>query len=109
MQYRDFFDNHHPLFHLLTAPFAALVGERSTALLWMRLPMLALFGVVMWATYVLGRRLYDERIAGGLIPDPRWGRPDDVGAVVAMLLRDDVRYATGSVVHVDGGLAIPRL
>ena len=61
VQYRDFFDNHHPLFHLLTAPFAALVGERSTALLWMRLPMLVLFGVVMWGTYVLGRRLYDER------------------------------------------------
>jgi NAD(P)-dependent dehydrogenase (short-subunit alcohol dehydrogenase family) len=52
---------------------------------------------------------YDERIAGGLIPDPRWGTPEDVGAVVAMLLRGDVGYATGSVVHVDGGLAIPRL
>ena len=52
---------------------------------------------------------YDERIAGGLIPDPRWGTPDDVGAAVAMLLRGDVRYATGSVLHVDGGLAIPRL
>jgi 3-oxoacyl-[acyl-carrier protein] reductase len=52
---------------------------------------------------------YDERIAGGLIPDPRWGTPEDVGAAVAMLLRGDVRYATGSVLHVDGGLAIPRL
>ena len=52
---------------------------------------------------------YDERISGGLIPDPRWGTPDDVGAAVAMLLGGDVRYATGSVLHVDGGLAIPRL
>ena len=52
---------------------------------------------------------YDQRIADGLIPDARWGTPDDVGGVVAALLRGDVRYATGSVIHVDGGLAIPRL
>ena len=52
---------------------------------------------------------YDQRIAEGLIPDPRWGTPDDVGAAVAMLLRGDLRYSTGSVLHVDGGLAIPRL
>jgi 3-oxoacyl-[acyl-carrier protein] reductase len=52
---------------------------------------------------------YDQRIAEGLIPDPRWGTPDDVGAAVAMLLGGNVRYATGSVLHVDGGLAIPRL
>jgi len=52
---------------------------------------------------------YDQRIAEGLIPDPRWGTPHDVGAAVAMLLSGDVRYSTGSVLHVDGGLAIPRL
>jgi 3-oxoacyl-[acyl-carrier protein] reductase len=51
---------------------------------------------------------YDSRIADGLIPDPRWGTPEDVGAAVALLLRGDVRYSTGSVLHVDGGLAIPR-
>jgi glycosyl transferase family 87 len=53
VQYRDLFDNHLPLFHLVTAPMVALVGERADILLWMRLPMLALFGVVIWATYVL--------------------------------------------------------
>jgi NAD(P)-dependent dehydrogenase (short-subunit alcohol dehydrogenase family) len=52
---------------------------------------------------------YDQRIADGLIPDARWGTPEDVGAAVTLLLREDVRYATGSVLHVDGGLAIPRL
>ena len=52
---------------------------------------------------------YDQRIADGLVPDARWGTPDDVGKVVAMLLSGDVRYSTGSVVHVDGGLTIPRL
>ena len=52
---------------------------------------------------------YDQRIAEGLIPDARWGTPQDVGAAVAALLRGDVKYATGSVLHVDGGLSIPRL
>lgn len=52
---------------------------------------------------------YDQRIAAGLIPDARWGTADDVGGAVAALLRGDVKYATGSVLHVDGGLSIPRL
>jgi len=65
VQYRDLFDNHAPLFHMLTAPLLALAGERSTVLLWMRIPMLALFAIVVWATYTIARRLYDERVATG--------------------------------------------
>ena len=53
--------------------------------------------------------MYDDRIAAGLVPERRWGTPADVGRVVAALLRGDAAYATGSVIHVDGGLAIPRL
>ena len=52
---------------------------------------------------------YDQRIADGLIPDARWGQPDDVGRAVAALLRGDIQYATGSVINIDGGLSIPRL
>jgi 3-oxoacyl-[acyl-carrier protein] reductase len=52
---------------------------------------------------------YDRRIADGLVPARRWGQPDDVGRVVASLLRGDLPYATGTVVHVDGGLSVPRL
>jgi 3-oxoacyl-[acyl-carrier protein] reductase len=55
------------------------------------------------------RDVYDRRIADGLVPEKRWGEPDDVGRVVAALLRGDAPYATGTVVHVDGGLSIPRL
>ncbi len=53
--------------------------------------------------------VYDRRIADGLIPQRRWGQPDDVGRVVAGLVRGDLPYATGSIIHVDGGLTIPRL
>jgi NAD(P)-dependent dehydrogenase (short-subunit alcohol dehydrogenase family) len=55
------------------------------------------------------RDKYDARIADGLVPELRWGRPEDVGRAVAALLRGDVPYATGSIIHVDGGLTIPRL
>jgi NAD(P)-dependent dehydrogenase (short-subunit alcohol dehydrogenase family) len=55
------------------------------------------------------RDVYDGRIADGLVPERRWGEPADVGRVVAALVRGDLPYATGSVVHVDGGLSVPRL
>ena len=55
------------------------------------------------------RDVYDRRIADGLVPEGRWGQAADVGRTVAALLRGDLPYATGSVVHVDGGLSIPRL
>lgn len=55
------------------------------------------------------KALYDQRIADGLVPEGRWGYPEDVGRTVAALLRGDVPYATGSVIHVAGGLQIGRL
>jgi 3-oxoacyl-[acyl-carrier protein] reductase len=55
------------------------------------------------------RETYDRRIADGLAPARRWGQPDDVGRVVAALVRGDLPYATGTVINVDGGLSIPRL
>ena len=55
------------------------------------------------------REAYDARIANGLVPERRWGQPDDVGRAVAALLRGDLPYATGTVVHVDGGLTLPIL
>jgi len=55
------------------------------------------------------REVYDRRIADGIVPERRWGQPDDVGRVVAALLRGDMPYATGSVINVDGGLSLPRL
>jgi NAD(P)-dependent dehydrogenase (short-subunit alcohol dehydrogenase family) len=55
------------------------------------------------------KEVYDKRIADGLVPDMRWGQPEDVGRTVASLLRGDIPYATGTIVNVDGGLSIPRL
>lgn len=52
---------------------------------------------------------YDAMIADGLTLEPRWGTTEDVGKAVAVLARGDLPYATGNVLMVDGGLALPRL
>jgi NAD(P)-dependent dehydrogenase (short-subunit alcohol dehydrogenase family) len=52
---------------------------------------------------------YERRIAEGLVPARRWGEREDVAGVVAALARGEFRFATGSVIDVDGGLGIPRL
>jgi len=55
------------------------------------------------------RDTYDARIADGLVPERRWGTADDVGRAVVTLVRGDIPYSTGTVLHVDGGLGVPRL
>ena len=55
------------------------------------------------------RERYDRLIEEGLVPERRWGTPEDIGRGVAALLRGDVPYATGTVITVDGGLSLARL
>ncbi len=55
------------------------------------------------------RERYDAAIAGGLVPQGRWGEPDDVARAVVALARGDFDYATGTVIDVGGGLQIPKL
>ena len=66
-------------------------------------------GIIATDMTAVVKDIYDARIADGLVPERRWGQPGDVGKTVAALLRGDVPYATGTVIHVDGGLALPRL
>ncbi len=55
------------------------------------------------------REKYDRLIEDGLLLDPRWGLPEDVGRAVAMLARGDMAYSTGAVIPVDGGMTVARL
>lgn len=52
---------------------------------------------------------YDRLIDEGLLLQPRWGVPEDIGKAVAMLARGDLPYSTGQVIMVDGGLTVARL
>lgn len=62
VQYRDIFDNHMPLFHIMFAPVAALIGERPTILYWMRFLMLPLYFVAAWATWQIGTNVFSRRV-----------------------------------------------
>ncbi len=55
------------------------------------------------------RDKYDSLIKGGLVPQARWGTPDDVGRAVRSLLDGDWVFSTGSAIYIDGGFNIKRL
>ena len=61
LQYRDFFDNHTPLFHLLFSPLVAALGERADILDFMRFAMVPLWFVALWAVWHIGSRLFSRR------------------------------------------------
>jgi len=53
--------------------------------------------------------IYEERIQKGLTLEPRMGKPEDIGKLVAALLRGDLSYTTGQIIAVDGGMMVGRL
>lgn len=55
------------------------------------------------------KETYDALIAQGVIPQGRWGEPEDVALAVAALARGDFPYSTGSVFEVSGGMNIKVL
>jgi hypothetical protein len=63
LQYRDFFDNHMPLFHLLAVPLLRLAGERPETLLLVRLAMFPLFAAMALLTYRIAATCYAGRAA----------------------------------------------
>ncbi|MBQ9507124.1 MAG: 3-ketoacyl-ACP reductase [Clostridia bacterium] len=52
---------------------------------------------------------YDALIEGGLLPEKRWGRPEDVAAAVMALCGGSLPYVTGQSIDVDGGFHLRRL
>jgi len=52
---------------------------------------------------------YDRLIAEGLVPQMRWGQPEDVGLAVEAVLRGHFPYSTGNIIEVDGGFHLRKL
>ena len=66
-------------------------------------------GVIRTEMTAVAQDKYDRLIADGLTPIPRWGEVEDVGRAVAVLASGDLSFSVGEVIHVDGGLSMPRL
>jgi 3-oxoacyl-[acyl-carrier protein] reductase len=66
-------------------------------------------GITMTDMTAAVKEKYDKLISKGLVPQLRWGEPEDTGKSIAALVRGDFPYSTGTVIMIDGGLTIPRL
>src|SRR5205809_1027121 len=62
-QYRDVFDNHMPLFHLLSSPLFAATGDDPRLLFAARLSMIPLFLAALFLVWRIARSLFDETTA----------------------------------------------
>jgi NAD(P)-dependent dehydrogenase (short-subunit alcohol dehydrogenase family) len=52
---------------------------------------------------------YDKLIGEGLVPQKRWGFPEDIGKAVASIARGDWDFSTGMIFEISGGLNIHKL
>ncbi len=52
---------------------------------------------------------YDALIAEGLVPQRRWGKPQDIGRIVRAIVAGDLGFSTGAVIYSDGGIHLERL
>ena len=111
IQYRDLFDNHPPLFHMLMAPVFRLFAERADIVVPMRLVMISFYVASIVAVYRIGRRLYGARVAvwvaliAGAVPAFFFPgtefRPDDLYAALwlwAVVVAVEGRFTIGRAV-----------
>jgi len=63
LPYRDRFDNHSPLFHVLFAPVAGLIGESPDIVFWMRCILSPVPLIGLWFFYCFGARIFGRPIA----------------------------------------------
>jgi NAD(P)-dependent dehydrogenase (short-subunit alcohol dehydrogenase family) len=52
---------------------------------------------------------YNRRIGEGMIPQNRWGQPEDVGRAVRAIAEGRLDYSAGAVLDVSGGFQLQRL
>lgn len=88
---------------MVTKLFAARLGEYDIPVYEVR-P-----GVISTDMTAGVQEKYNKLIDEGLMIQPRWGYPEDVGKAVAAFATGDFPYSTGQVIMVDGGMTVPRL
>lgn len=66
-------------------------------------------GIIQTEMTMPAKDKYDRLIAEGLIPQGRWGQPEDVAKAVVALAKGSFDYSTGMIFEVSGGMNIQRL
>jgi 3-oxoacyl-[acyl-carrier protein] reductase len=66
-------------------------------------------GIIDTAMTAVVKDKYDKLIADGLLPQKRWGTPQDVGKAVGAIAMGYLDYSTGQVIEVGGGFGLRRL
>jgi len=55
------------------------------------------------------RAYYNAKLAAGMTPINRWGKPEEVALAVGAIARGEFPFTTGSVFQIDGGWHLHRL
>ncbi len=66
-------------------------------------------GIVRTDMIAVVEKLYEERIAAGLLPQRRMGEPRDVALAVRAVADGLLDYSTGQILNVDGGFHLRSL
>jgi len=66
-------------------------------------------GIVRTDMIAAVEKMYDEKIAGGLLPQRRMGEAKDVALAVRAIADGLLDYSTGQVINVDGGFHLRSL
>jgi NAD(P)-dependent dehydrogenase (short-subunit alcohol dehydrogenase family) len=66
-------------------------------------------GIIRTDMIAAVEKMYEERIAGGLLPQRRMGEPVDVAMAVRAIADGLLDYSTGQILNVDGGFHLRGL
>ncbi len=66
-------------------------------------------GIIRTDMIATAEKSYEERIAGGLVPQRRMGEGSDVAKAVRAIADGLLDYATGQIINVDGGFHLRSL
>lgn len=62
-------------------------------------------GIIRTDMTAPARAYYDDKLAQGLTPIPRWGEPEDIATAIATAATGGLPFSVGHVLAIDGGLA----
>jgi NAD(P)-dependent dehydrogenase (short-subunit alcohol dehydrogenase family) len=66
-------------------------------------------GVIRTDMIAKVEKLYEEKIADGLLPQARMGEPRDIAQVVRAIANGHLDYCAGQIIHADGGFHLRSL